>query len=257
MIPSQPLCCGRPLYDYGMLDTARRWLHATLTALAPEIAAGVPVVGLEPSCVAVFRDEMRELLPDREDAKRLANQTFLLSEFLTDHHVPYPKLYRTALVHGHCHQRAIMKLDAEQQALRSMGLQVDVLDSGCCGMAGSFGFERDHYDVSMKVGERVLLPAVRHAPKDILIVADGFSCRTQIAQSTDRRALHLADLMEMAVRDGVHGPAGDYPESHYVPDYAASVPLRPVTLVGGALLGAAVGAAVVGLRRRAIRHGSL
>jgi Fe-S oxidoreductase len=238
-----------------MLDTARRWLHATLTALAPEIAAGVPIVGLEPSCVAVFRDEMRELLPDREDAKRLASQTFLLSEFLNDHHVPYPKLYRTALVHGHCHQRSIMKLDAEEQALEAMGLQFDVLDSGCCGMAGSFGFERDHYDVSMKVGERVLLPAVRHAPKDALIVADGFSCRTQIAQSTDRRALHLADLMEMAVREGVRGPAGDYPESKYVPDYGASVQLRPAALLGGALLGAAVGAAVMGLRSHLTRDG--
>src|SRR5262245_5108692 len=189
--------------------------------LSPEIAAGVPIVGLEPSCVAVFRDEMRELLPDREDAKRLASQTFLLSELLNDHHVRYPKLHRTALVHGHCHHKAIMKLDAEEQALRAMGLQVDVLDSGCCGMAGSFGFERDHYDVSMKVGERVLLPAVRHAAKDTLIVADGFSCRTQIAQSTDRRALHLADLIEMAVRESVHGPSGDYPESHYVADSPA------------------------------------
>jgi Fe-S oxidoreductase len=254
-IPSQPLCCGRPLYDYGMLDAARRWLHATLTALAPEIAAGVPIVGLEPSCMAVFRDEMRELLPDREDAKRLASQTFLLSEFLNDRHVPYPKLYRTALVHGHCHHRSIMKLDAEQQALNSMGVQFDVLDSGCCGMAGSFGFERDHYDVSMKVGERVLLPAVRHAPKDALIVADGFSCRTQIAQSTDRRALHLADLMQMAVQDGVHGPTGDYPESQYVPDYGTSVQLRPAALIGGALLGAAVGAAAMGLRSHVIRDG--
>jgi hypothetical protein len=143
-----------------------------------------------------------------------------------------------------------MKLDAEQHALRAMGLQFELLDSGCCGMAGSFGFERDHYDVSMKVGERVLLPAVRKAAKDTLIVADGFSCRTQIAQSTDRRALHLADLIEMAVQEGVDGSAGDYPESHYVPDYAATVQLRPAAFVAGALLGAAVGAAALSIRRR-------
>jgi hypothetical protein len=147
-----------------------------------------------------------------------------------------------------------MKVEAEQQALRSMGLQFDLLDSGCCGMAGSFGFERDHYDVSMKAGERVLLPAVRQAPRDTLIVADGFSCRTQIAQSTNRRALHLADLMEMAVQDGVHGPAGDYPESRYIPDYGASVHLPSSALIGGALLGAAVGAAAVSLHRRATRR---
>jgi Fe-S oxidoreductase len=140
---------------------------------------------------------MRELLPDREDAKRLASQVFLLSEFLNDRHVPYPQLHRKALVHAHCHHHSVMKFDAEEQALRSMGLTFEVLDSGCCGMAGSFGFERDHYDISMKVGERVLLPAVRRAPKDVLIVADGFSCRTQIAQSTNRRALHLAELIEM------------------------------------------------------------
>ncbi len=248
-IPSRPLCCGRPLYDYGLLDAAKDRLDTTLTALAAEVAAGVPIVGLEPSCVAVFRDEMRELLPDREDAKRLASQTFLLSEFLNDHQVEYPKLHRTALVHGHCHHRSIMKLGAEQQALRSMGLQFELLDSGCCGMAGSFGFERAHYDVSMKVGERILLPAVRQASKDTVIVADGFSCRTQIAQATDRRALHLADLMEMAVHEGVHGPTGDYPELRYVPDYSASVQVGPAALIGAAVVGAFVGAAVAGFRR--------
>jgi Fe-S oxidoreductase len=241
------------LYDYGMLDTAKRWLNHTLASLADDIQAGVPVVGLEPSCVAVFRDEMREMLPDREDAKRLASQTFLLSEFLNQQGFTYPKLHRTALVHGHCHHKAIMKMDAEQQALKAMGLDFEVLDSGCCGMAGSFGFEQDHYDVSMKVGEQVLLPAVRNASKDALIVADGFSCRTQIAQATDRRALHLADLIEMAVHDGVRGPAGDYPESRYVPRYGANLRMRPAAFAGAALVGVAVGAAVIGMRRQSRR----
>jgi FAD/FMN-containing dehydrogenase/Fe-S oxidoreductase len=248
-IPQTPVCCGRPLYDYGMLDTAKQWLHSILHSLGPDIEAGVPVVGLEPSCVAVFRDEMRELLPDREDAKRLARQTFMLSEFLTQREVAFPKLHRTALVHGHCHHKSVMKMDAEEQALKSMGLDVKLLDAGCCGMAGSFGFESEHYDVSTKVGERELLPAVRSASKDTLIIADGFSCRTQIAQATDRRALHLADVIEMAVRDGVRGPDGDYPESRYVPDYAANVRLPTRTLVGGALVAVGIGAALAGWRR--------
>jgi Fe-S oxidoreductase len=240
-VPSSPVCCGRPLYDYGMLDSAKQWLEHTLAVLAADIEAGVPVVGLEPSCVAVFRDEMRELLPDREDAKRLARQTFLLSEFLNDHGFVYPKLRRKAVIHGHCHHKAVMKFDAEEQALKAMELDLTVLDSGCCGMAGSFGFERDHYDVSMKVGEEVLLPAVRDAAKDTLVVADGFSCRTQIAQATDRRALHLADLIEMADREGQSGPDGNYPERAYVPTRGVWRQLRPATLIAAGLIGTAIG----------------
>jgi FAD/FMN-containing dehydrogenase/Fe-S oxidoreductase len=243
-IPGQPVCCGRPLYDYGMLDTARAWLEHTMRALGPAIQAGVPVVGLEPSCVAVFRDELRELLPDDENAKRLAKQTHLLSELLNDRQFRYPALHRTAFVHGHCHHKAIMKFDAELHALEAMGLDLKVLDAGCCGMAGSFGFEREHYDVSMKVGERVLLPAVRSAPKDALIVADGFSCRTQIGQATERRALHLADVIEMAEREGVNGPPGDYPERRYVSHYADGVrfglPAAAIGLAGAAALGYAL-----------------
>ena len=242
-VPAVAVCCGRPLFDYGMLDTAKAWLRHTLTVLAPDIEAGTPLVGLEPSCIAVFRDEMRELLPDDENAKRLAGQSFLLSEFLNERGVAYPKLHRAALVHGHCHHKAIMKLDAEEKALRSMDLDVEMLDSGCCGMAGSFGFERDHYDVSMKVGELVLLPAVRNAPKDTLIVADGFSCRTQIAQATDRRALHFADLLEMASRNGTV-PSGDYPERAYVPDYSRNGRVGAALGIAGVVIGAAVGIAL-------------
>ena len=247
-VPAQPVCCGRPLYDYGMLDTAKRWLRHTLDALAPDIEAGVPLVGLEPSCVAVFRDEMRELLPDDENGKRLARQTFLLSEFLNQAGFRYPRLQRKALVHGHCHHKAIMKFDAEQQALQSIGLDANILDAGCCGMAGSFGFEREHYDISMKVGERSLLPAVRRAPTDALIVADGFSCRTQIAGATNRRALHLADVIEMAGREGVNGPPGLYPERGYVPDYAADHRIGPATMAAGGIV--AIAAAAVLLRQR-------
>jgi len=204
-VPERSLCCGRPLYDFGMLDTAKRLLRQILDTLRPQIAAGIPLVGLEPSCVAVFRDELRNLFPGDADARRLSQQSFLLSEFLEKQvqNYQFPPLQRKAIVQGHCHHKAIMKMRDEQAVLAKLGLDVEVLDSGCCGMAGSFGFEKDHYDVSIKVGERALLPAVRDAAEDTLIIADGFSCREQIAQTTDRRALHLAQVIQMAMhQDG-------------------------------------------------------
>jgi FAD/FMN-containing dehydrogenase/Fe-S oxidoreductase len=202
IVPEQALCCGRPLYDFGMLDRAERLLKQILSALREQIAAGIPVVVLEPSCLAVFRDEMVNLLPDDEDAKRLSEQTFLLSEFLekkVDNYKP-PKLARKALVHGHCHQKALMGMGSDESVLSKLGLDFETVDSGCCGMAGSFGFEKEHYDVSLSVGELVLLPAVRKAADDTLIVANGFSCREQIAQTTGRQALHLAEVIEMAIQ---------------------------------------------------------
>jgi FAD/FMN-containing dehydrogenase/Fe-S oxidoreductase len=201
-VPQRALCCGRALYDHGMLVTARRLLQDILDTLRPQIEEGVPVVGLEPSCVAVFRDELLNLFPNDEDARRLSQQTFLLSEFLVRQaeHYQLPQLQRKALVHGHCHHTALMKLRDEEKVLAKLGLDYTVLDSGCCGMAGAFGFEKAHYDVSLKVGERVLLPAVRSADTETLIIADGFSCREQIAQETDRRALHLAEVIQMAMQ---------------------------------------------------------
>jgi Fe-S oxidoreductase len=203
LVPDRELCCGRPLYDYGMLGVARRLLRQVLDGLRPYLHAGVPVVGLEPSCVAVFRDELVGLFPDDPDARQLSQQSFLLSEFLVQKAREYqpPRLAgRTAVVHGHCHHKALMGMDDEQALLDRLGLRYQLLDSGCCGMAGGFGFERDHYDVSIKVGERVLLPAVRAAARDALIIADGFSCREQIAQTTDRQALHLAEVLRMALK---------------------------------------------------------
>jgi len=208
IVPEQRLCCGRPLYDYGMLGAAKRLLRQILDALHEEIEAGVPVVGLEPSCVAVFRDELLQLFPNDEDAKRLSKQTFLLSELLTRHQdyrpqpegVWPPKLERRALVHGHCHHKAIMGMGDEAAVLADLGLDFEILDSGCCGMAGAFGFEKEHYDISLACGERTLLPAVREADPDTLIVADGFSCREQIAQTTGRKALHLAEVLQTALR---------------------------------------------------------
>ncbi len=216
-IPGRPLCCGRPLYDYGMLDLAQRYLRRTLRALAPEIAAGTPVVGLEPSCVAVFRDEMPDLLAHDRDAVRLSRQVVTLAELLTapDAGFKPPRLARRALVQRHCHHQAVMGFDTDAGLLAAMGVETDVPDSGCCGMAGSFGYEQgEHYDVSMRCGDRVILPAVRRADPDTLIVADGFSCREQIEQATGRPTLHLAEVLRMAsppaVPDAVgrEGPAG-------------------------------------------------
>jgi FAD/FMN-containing dehydrogenase/Fe-S oxidoreductase len=210
-VPRASLCCGRPLYDWGMLRSARTLWKKTFDALGPAIREAVPVVGLEPSCVASFRDELIHLFPDDPEARRLSRQTYLLSEFLTQKAPdwPVPRFERKALVHGHCQHKAVLKIKSEQQLLDRMGLAYDLLDSGCCGMAGAFGFETDHFDVSMKIGERVLLPRVREAAEDTLIVSDGFSCREQIVQATGRKTLHVAQVLQMAL----HGdPAGGDPE---------------------------------------------
>jgi FAD/FMN-containing dehydrogenase/Fe-S oxidoreductase len=199
-LPERPLCCGRPLYDWGMLKTAKGLWAQTLAHLRPFIRAGVPIVGLEPSCVATFRDELVGLLPHDEDAKRLAKQTFLLSEFLEREGYQPPQLPAKALVHGHCHHKAVLGMGTETALLDKLGLAYQVLDSGCCGMAGSFGFEANHYDVSMLAAERVLLPAVRAADAETLIIADGFSCRQQIIQATGRQPLHVAEVLLMALR---------------------------------------------------------
>ena len=199
IIPKANLCCGRPLYDHGMIDRAQSLLLRILDELSPEIDAGIPVIGLEPSCVAVFRDELLNLFPHDKRAQALSRQTFLLSEFLEAQNVPLPHLNRKAILHGHCHQKSIMKMTAEESLLRRLGINFQSPAPGCCGMAGSFGFERDKYEISQAIGELELLPAVRQAPADWLIIANGFSCREQIAQGTSRHALHLAEVLQMAL----------------------------------------------------------
>ena len=211
IVPRANLCCGRPLYDHGMLDRAQSVLLRILDELTPEIEAGIPMVGLEPSCVAVFRDELINLFPHDERAQALSRQTFLLSEFLEIHakDFPLPRLDRKALLHGHCHQKSLMKMTAEEAVLRRLGIDFQSPAPGCCGMAGSFGFEVDKYDISIAIGELELLPAVRRAPPDWLIIADGFSCREQIAQGSPRHALHLAEVVQMALNG--NGSTGSYP----------------------------------------------
>jgi FAD/FMN-containing dehydrogenase/Fe-S oxidoreductase len=204
VVPRGALCCGRPLYDYGMLPRAKALLRRVLTVLAEDIADGTPLIGLEPSCLAVFRDELVNLFPHDPAARRLSQQAFTLSEFLTRKVQAYtpPRLPRRAVVHGHCHHKAVMHFDPEWTLIQAMGLQARLLDSGCCGMAGSFGFEADKYAVSVQCGERVLLPAVREADSETVILADGFSCQEQIRQLTGRTALHLAEVLQLALRSG-------------------------------------------------------
>jgi Fe-S oxidoreductase len=203
-VPPKALCCGRPLYDYGMLDMAEAFWRRTLSVLQPFIRAGVPLVGIEPSCVAAFRDELPNLMPHDEDAKRLSLQTLTLAEFLVRHAPDWqaPKLARRAIVHGHCHQKATIGMSAEEELYKRMGLDFEVLDSGCCGLAGSFGFERKHHDISLQIGEHKLMPMVRKADADTLVIADGFSCKTQIEEMTDRRALHTAEVLKLALEQG-------------------------------------------------------
>jgi Fe-S oxidoreductase len=200
-LPKGVVCCGRPLYDWGFLDRAKRLLLKTLDTLSAEIEAGVPVVVLEPSCAAVFRDELGNLFPDDPRARKLAQQTFLLSEFLEKKATEFrpPALPRKALVHGHCHHKSVMKMTDEEAVLSKLGLDFYAPAAGCCGMAGSFGFEHDKYDISLAIGEMELLPAVRAASPDTLIVANGFSCREQISQCAGRRTLHLAEVLQMAI----------------------------------------------------------
>ena len=198
LLPKQHLCCGRPLYDFGLLDTAKEYLLKVLDALAPQLDAGTPIVVLEPSCASVFRDELCNLLPHDTRAAKLRDQTFLLSEFLVKHapHYTPPQITGKIIVHGHCHHRATMSMDDEMTLLRSTGAEVNLLDSGCCGMAGPFGFERNKYDVSQTLANRVLLPAIRSADSNTIIVSDGFSCCEQITQNTDARPLHLAEVLQ-------------------------------------------------------------
>jgi Fe-S oxidoreductase len=200
-VPTRSLCCGRPLYAWGMLDLAKRQLRAAMQALEHDALAGVPIVGVEPACVSTFRDELPKLFPNDERAKRLAQQTFMLGEFLGQQQdYSPPRLERRALVHRHCHHHAMIGFEGDAKIMEKMGLDAEILDSGCCGMAGPFGFEANHYELSLKIGERVLLPAVRRAKNDTLILTDGYACREQIAQSTNRNALHLAQVLAMALR---------------------------------------------------------
>ena len=203
-IPSRPLCCGRQLYDSGMLKLAKKLWQQVLDTLRDDIRDGVPVIGLEPSCVAAFRDELIDLLPHDEDAQRLAKQTYLLSEFLERQRYQPPQIDAfngtTALVQMHCHHMAVLGTDAERALLNRLGLDVEVLDGGCCGVAGAYGFKAgEKYEISVRAAERKMMPRIRAASQDAVIVADGFSCTEQIRHLSDREPKHLVELLQQAV----------------------------------------------------------
>ena len=240
-IPPARLCCGRPLYYFGFLDKAKALLRSTLDALRPALDADVPVVGVEPSCISTFRDELCNFYGDDPTAKRLADNAFLLSDFLCAHprDLCWPKVGGRALLHEHCHRKTFMNSFGARTMLERLGLDVDMPDTGCCGLAGPFGYERDHYDVSMAIGERVLLPKVRAADAQTLIVADGFACREQIRHATQRRALHPAEVLHAAIRNQAGRMDGDELERNAPRTATATVPLRTIALMGGIALGAA------------------
>jgi FAD/FMN-containing dehydrogenase/Fe-S oxidoreductase len=203
----RPLCCGRTFLAAGLVDEAKREAGRVIATLAPYVERGVPVIGLEPSCLLGLRDEFLYMHPAGEAAE-LALESFLLEEFLAHEHAAgrlrlklQPLREKMALLHGHCHQKAFAVMPDVERVLRLVPeLQVETIESSCCGMAGAFGYEAAHYEVSMKMGELSLLPRVRGAPPDALIVADGTSCRHQIADGTGREALHVARVLERALR---------------------------------------------------------
>jgi Fe-S oxidoreductase/FAD/FMN-containing dehydrogenase len=202
---ARPLCCGRTFLSVGLVDEARREAERVLAALEPYLARGVPIIGLEPSCLLTFRDEIPALIPG-EATRRLASQAFLFEEFLVREaevgrlNLPLAPIGERVLLHGHCHQKAFGAMSAVEAALKLIpGLAVETVDSSCCGMAGAFGYGADTIDVSLAMGELSLLPAVRQAAPDTLIVADGTSCRQQIRDGTAREAIHVARVLAASV----------------------------------------------------------
>jgi Fe-S oxidoreductase len=203
LLPQGHACCGRPLYDYGFLGLAERYLRRVLSAAGPALAEGLPVVGVEPSCVATLRHELPRMLPRDDEAVALSRQALHFGEFFERYgieppHVPIASGRLRAHLWVHCHQKATGGGGPDRQLLEAMGAEVVALPGTCCGLAGSWGMEAAHHDLSLAIGERDLLPAVRGVEPGDVVVANGFSCRMQIAHATGRRALHLAEVMATA-----------------------------------------------------------
>lgn len=197
-LPQNNFCCGRPLYDYGMLGLARKFLKDIMAGMRADIEKGTPIVCLEPSCAAVFRDELKQLFPGDETANKLSSNVLLLAEFLEKDPEALKRFHKSefkGILHGHCHQKVVMGMGAEERLVAALGLDLELLKTGCCGMAGAFGFEEKHYPVSMQVGELGVLPAARKVSGEGMIVTDGFSCREQIRQGSGKKPLHLAELL--------------------------------------------------------------
>ena len=200
VIPPGHAPAVRPPIDYGMLDYAKKQILKAVDLLRPYVRQGVPVVFLEPSEAAVFRDELPDLMPQHLDGHRLTELTFLLAEFMERQKLEPPPLAGKVIFQAHCHERAVLNSAAGRSVLARMGMQIEEPQTGCCGMAGSFGFEKSKYDISLKIVEQGLLPAIKKQDLRTYIVADGFSCRTQIMDVSGRKALHSADIIHLALR---------------------------------------------------------
>lgn len=203
-VASPKACCGRPMLSKGLLKEARAQALNALSELLPLAQAGLPIVGFEPSCVLTFRDEFKSLLPNDPRVDVLAKQSYLFENFVAEHAERFAALKwksgkRTVLLHGHCHQKALVGTDGALAALRMPGYDVSLIESSCCGMAGAFGYESEHVDVSLKMAELKLAPAVRKAAPDTLIAAAGTSCRHQIHDTTGRHPLHPAQILRDAL----------------------------------------------------------
>jgi Fe-S oxidoreductase len=199
-------CCGRPMISKGLVDEARAAAHDTVERLAPFAKQGIPIVGLEPSCLLTLRDEYLYLLPDHPDVKIVAQNAYLFEEFIAklaeagELTLTFTDQRQALLLHGHCHQKALVGTNPSKKTLTlPPNYTVQEVDSGCCGMAGSFGYEAEHYEISIKMGERRLLPAVREAAPETIIVAAGVSCRQQIKHGTGKQALHPAEVLRDAI----------------------------------------------------------
>lgn len=245
------LCCGRPFYDFGFLGLAKSHLRKILDSLETEIEAGTRFVGLEPSCVAVFRDELLNLFPDDSRAVRLAGSMMTFAELVE------PKMpsnsdaaARHAIVQQHCHQKAVMGIGPDERLLGKMGIERLNGDFGCCGMAGAFGFDAKHYEVSEAIARRHLVPAVSASPEETLVVTDGFSCAEQVEQLTGRRTVHLAQLVEHAV-------TGRVTEAEELSERAGKTTrfrLGSLALVAATVAGGVVLAGLLRKRRKASRR---
>ncbi|MEV6793471.1 FAD-linked oxidase C-terminal domain-containing protein [Streptomyces sp. NPDC051320] len=250
-VPTEAVCCSLTWISTGQLATAKRVLRRTLDVLRPWIEAGTPVIGLEPSCTAVFRADAPELMPDDQDVQRLSQKFLTFSELLLNHAPDGwqpPNLTRSATVQTHCHQHAVLKDDADRELMRRAGIDADVLDEGCCGLAGNFGFEQGHHDLSMTIAEQGVLPAVRDTAPGALVLADGFSCRTQIEQGgSGRRAMHLAEALALGL-DG-HLPV-EHPERLLARPQASASDARLVAAGAASALAATAALAYGVVRRR-------
>jgi Fe-S oxidoreductase len=209
-VPAGAVCCGLTWFSTGQLATARRVLSRTARTLAPAQAAGLPIVVLEPSCATMLRSEARAVLGDTPFTRYLRDNVRTLAETL-EHHAPEwqpPAVDRPAVGQVHCHQSSVLGFGADERLMARAGIDPAGMQRSCCGLAGNFGFERGHYDVSRAVAQRLLLPAVEAAPEGAVLLADGFSCRTQVGQLAGRRAYHLAEVLAEALGSARDQPSG-------------------------------------------------